>query len=99
MTETGPYWALITVFPIPNSENKSAESRNQLLAPNYRYPKLNEVMALFVGASLEGSDVLPTSLSSRIQEDPHFTVFNSESEIVEVDYLEYNSGTLAVRTK
>ncbi|MCP5491283.1 MAG: hypothetical protein H7A42_09300 [Chlamydiales bacterium] len=94
-----PYWALVTILPIPESERKSVAIHEQMMKPGYRIPKMIELVAFFTGARINDEQDLLHGQSSRCQEDHQYSITATDRELVEVSYLDYTSGTFAVRTK
>ncbi|WP_420421901.1 hypothetical protein [Simkania sp.] len=92
-----PYWAIMTLLPIPGSSEVSWDRHAELLADGDRPPKIVELAAFFYGSYLMGETDLAHGQTSRCLEDGEMSLTSTLENVVEINYIDWKAGTVAVR--
>ena len=90
------YWVIMTLLPIPGSEQVSWERHVELLAEGDRPPKIVELAAFFYGSYLMGETDLAHGRTSRCLEDGEMSLTSTSVDVVEINYIDWKAGTVAV---
>lgn len=92
-----PYWVIMTLLPIPESAEVPWDRHVELLAEGDRPPKIVELAAFLYGSYLMGETDLAHGQTSRCLEDGEMSLTSTSAEIVEINYIDWKAGTVAVR--